>query len=484
MQPPRRARPAAPLLSFPPDPPQPPLPRREEQRPRSTLFRFVAFLPLVFILALLGFAAYAFLWSLCIDYLLLQRHSYTKAVLYSIAFSFLLFGCGGNVWMAYWRGGGVVPGAGGWKRRDEEEELEAPGAAKGEVGRFVLGEEGEEEEEQVDEERENEAREEEALLEGDAERDGSPARRGGGRAQMLQVKSDGTRRFCRKCNTFKPDRAHHCSSCRRCVLKMDHHCPWLGGGCVGWANYKFFLLFLLYSGAFGIFLGATLFHELVNFVDDVDNGFELAPISWALAALLGVIFGSAVGLFGLYHLYLASKNRTTIEAMEHPTTISPISPAPPSSTHPSPSDPSAAAQALHSSSPRPALQLSYKQRHRLARAAREYNIYDLGWRENLRQVFANGEREEAGTGKKGGGLRKWVRRVEWVMPWGWPPGDGQSFPINTHHLASLRRVTDEIYAEAARGGSGGGGTRVAYEDDGYDTANSAESDEDGPLRRA
>lgn len=79
-----------------------------------------------------------------------------------------------------------------------------------------------------------------------------------------------------------------------------------------------------------------LFHELVHFVDDVDNvrsfpshsplhdestkltrrilwqGFELAPISWALAALLGVIFGAAVGLFGLYHVYLACKNRYVV----------------------------------------------------------------------------------------------------------------------------------------------------------------------------
>lgn len=34
---------------------------------------------------------------------------------------------------------------------------------------------------------------------------------------------DGTPR-CRKCGGWKPERCHHCSSCNKCCLKMDHHC--------------------------------------------------------------------------------------------------------------------------------------------------------------------------------------------------------------------------------------------------------------------
>ncbi|XP_049557283.1 palmitoyltransferase ZDHHC20 isoform X8 [Orcinus orca] len=34
-----------------------------------------------------------------------------------------------------------------------------------------------------------------------------------------------TIRYCERCQLIKPDRAHHCSACDMCVLKMDHHCP-------------------------------------------------------------------------------------------------------------------------------------------------------------------------------------------------------------------------------------------------------------------
>lgn len=52
--------------------------------------------------------------------------------------------------------------------------------------------------------------------------------------------------FCNRCQNGKPPRCHHCSLCERCVLKMDHHCIWVVN-CVGARNYKFFLLFLLYT---------------------------------------------------------------------------------------------------------------------------------------------------------------------------------------------------------------------------------------------
>lgn len=54
-----------------------------------------------------------------------------------------------------------------------------------------------------------------------------------GAGAAVESKMNGDVRFCRKCRAVKPDRAHHCSTCRRCVLKMDHHCVYINkcGAC-------------------------------------------------------------------------------------------------------------------------------------------------------------------------------------------------------------------------------------------------------------
>lgn len=46
---------------------------------------------------------------------------------------------------------------------------------------------------------------------------------------MFVCEADGRPRWCALCWNWKPDRSHHSSQIGRCVRKMDHFCPWVGG---------------------------------------------------------------------------------------------------------------------------------------------------------------------------------------------------------------------------------------------------------------
>ncbi|KAJ8271721.1 hypothetical protein COCON_G00105800 [Conger conger] len=123
-------------------------------------------------------------------------------------------------------------------------------------------------------------------------------------------------RYCQRCQLLKPDRSHHCSVCDKCVLKMDHHCPWVNN-CVGFSNYKFFLLFLAYSLLYCIFITATDVRYFILYwtegLPDTQAKFHIMFLFFA-ASMFSV---SLFSLFG-YHCWLVCKNRSTLEAFRAP----------------------------------------------------------------------------------------------------------------------------------------------------------------------
>lgn len=143
-------------------------------------------------------------------------------------------------------------------------------------------------------------------------------------ATSFTVKSTGELRFCKKCQARKPDRAHHCSTCRRCVLKMDHHCPWLAT-CVGLRNYKAFLLFLSYTTLFCFICfavsGSWVWSEILS---DGQYNDTIAPINNIMLAVIAGIIGIVLFAFTGWHILLAAKGQTTIECLEKTRYLSPL----------------------------------------------------------------------------------------------------------------------------------------------------------------
>jgi len=127
--------------------------------------------------------------------------------------------------------------------------------------------------------------------------------------------TQGTVRFCEKCQLVKPDRAHHCSVCGKCVLKMDHHCPWINS-CVCFNNYKFFILFLGYALVYCLFIACSSLPYFVQFwKGDLEGAGRFHILFLFFVSVMFAI--SLVSLFG-YHIYLILVNRTTLEAFRPP----------------------------------------------------------------------------------------------------------------------------------------------------------------------
>ncbi|CUV08057.1 unnamed protein product, partial [Cryptosporidium hominis] len=131
---------------------------------------------------------------------------------------------------------------------------------------------------------------------------------------IFERKDDGRLRFCKYELVYKPDRAHYCRQLNRNVLRMDHYCPWFGN-CIGYFNYKFFFLALLYGCASLTYMMFSQINTLSNIWSDKNVTFGhlyLVSLGICFSAVLLII----VVPFFLFHAYITSRNETTIEFCE------------------------------------------------------------------------------------------------------------------------------------------------------------------------
>lgn len=129
----------------------------------------------------------------------------------------------------------------------------------------------------------------------------------------LHRKENGRLRICQHCRIIKPDRTHHCRVCKRCILKMDHHCPWINN-CVGFGNYKAFQLFLWYTSVFSFY--SCFFIAIAAFPTLHLNNIHFLGIQIICCFILGLLVGFGLAAFGIVHLKMTLENITTIEKSE------------------------------------------------------------------------------------------------------------------------------------------------------------------------
>jgi palmitoyltransferase len=138
--------------------------------------------------------------------------------------------------------------------------------------------------------------------------------------QTQEKKHDGTVRICRKSKPamYKPDRAHYCRVMQRCVLKMDHFCPWLNN-CIGFYNHKFFVLFVAYMAmitVFMVFVMTPVFVNIVSNMEQITLDLKDQEFHVSLTYLMLCLLSVGLSAFFIFHAYLVLFNYTTIEFLE------------------------------------------------------------------------------------------------------------------------------------------------------------------------
>nr|PVC54085.1 DHHC-containing protein 20 [Theileria orientalis] len=127
-------------------------------------------------------------------------------------------------------------------------------------------------------------------------------------------KKNGEFRYCKFEKCYKPDRAHYCRPLGRNVLKMDHYCPWVSNG-IGFYNYKYFFLTLLYADLINLFMFSRIYKAFFTSYYDPNSRFNhLFYLS--LIGTLVVIISLIIVPFTLFHVVLIFVNKTTIEYCE------------------------------------------------------------------------------------------------------------------------------------------------------------------------
>ncbi|KAL9631145.1 MAG: hypothetical protein Q9164_006045, partial [Protoblastenia rupestris] len=198
---------------------------------------------------------------------------------------------------------------------------------------------------------------------------------------IFVCQGDGRPIWCTHCQNWKPDRAHHCREVGRCVRKMDHFCPWVGG-VVSETSFKFFTQFVGWSTVYCVF--NLILMAILNAEYNQKTG--TINVHWIVTVALAALFGLfTAGMTGS-SLQFALVNTTTIENLSRKTVVYQLAvhmPQPPQARPPFPTITYAIGQDSATSASSPDTMKTFAILH----TRPGENPWDLGAYRNLKSVM-------------------------------------------------------------------------------------------------
>lgn len=124
--------------------------------------------------------------------------------------------------------------------------------------------------------------------------------------------------ICLKCQLVRPDRCYHCDKCARCILRRDHHCPWIQV-CIGFSNLKYYILFLFYVQVYVTFILVTISYSTFKHSDSItDSSNQLENWHFKLTIVSTFLSSILIQFLLVNNLYLLARNMTNIEHTHPP----------------------------------------------------------------------------------------------------------------------------------------------------------------------
>ena len=114
---------------------------------------------------------------------------------------------------------------------------------------------------------------------------------------------------CKKCNKFRPKRAHHCRFCNKCILEMDHHCFSLNK-CIGKNNYAIYIKYLIFVELNTSLLFGSSLYVCYNYYSQLSMYYL---IKYSLISIASFLCSATLYLYLIFLAYLYLSNLTTLE---------------------------------------------------------------------------------------------------------------------------------------------------------------------------